>query len=115
MAGGWTDFLASPTVIFNDINLLSSASVSGLPEVPEIPAGSKSRLIAFLMEEKKGRNSEAEMAKGWPRRKWRPKDQATDRNDVREGRSQGLPSKNRPPSRDSHAAQVFQKKARSAK
>jgi hypothetical protein len=40
---------------------LSSASPSRLPEVPEIPASAKGRLIAFLVEKKKGRNSKAEM------------------------------------------------------
>jgi hypothetical protein len=48
---------------------LSSASVSGLPEVPEIPAGPKSRLIAFLVEKKGGdgeRMAEAEAAANGP-------------------------------------------------
>jgi hypothetical protein len=53
LAEGWTDFLVPPTVIFNNNNLLSSASVSNVPEVPEIPACPKSRLIAFLEEKKR--------------------------------------------------------------
>jgi len=103
VAEGWTDFrvpLLSFLTITTFCHLRQYPAYLKSPKFrPALKAGS----LLFLWE-KRGRNSKVAMGKGWPKRKRRPKDQATDRNDVREGRSPGLPSKNRPPSRDSHAA-----------
>ena len=98
MAEGWTDF---PVPLLSFLTITTFCHLRQYPaylKSPKFRPALKAGSSLFLWKKK------AEMGKGWPKRKRRPKDQATDRNDVLEGRSQGLPSKNRTPSRDSHAA-----------